>query len=67
MRFCSQIYDRSTRYRHAAAQLGKSRRNVALEHDEIKDLVIQRKADAAVASLNEHYKKTGDYSLHASD
>jgi DNA-binding GntR family transcriptional regulator len=58
--FCSDLYDRNTRYRNAAAQSSSRYRNLEAEHDRLKDLVISRQADAAVETLLEHYSQTGN-------
>jgi DNA-binding GntR family transcriptional regulator len=63
VRFCSHLYDQSTRYRNAAASIGEGRRNLAAEHAELCNLVISRDADQAVDCLIRHYRKTGELSL----
>lgn len=58
---CARLYELNIRYRVLAR--GKSRvvRNVAHEHDEIRDLTLKRDAKGAVDALVRHYMATGDF------
>lgn len=66
LEYCSDLYDRNTRYRVAAAQKKANRRDLKGEHDALKDLTISRQADAAVQALMDHYSRTGIYSIPSS-
>lgn len=59
LRFCEQLYDMNIRYRQIAGVAAYPRRNIKSEHKAILDLVLARDADAAVARLIEHYRRTG--------
>ncbi|WP_420862509.1 GntR family transcriptional regulator [Algirhabdus cladophorae] len=62
MKYCSQLYDLNIRYRYLAAKsdLYQSR-DVETEHTEILDAAVARDADAAIAALMQHYRRTGEY------
>ena len=56
--FCGQLSDHATRYRRLAMTAAFPRRDVAKEHRAIMDLALAGKADAAVAALETHYRRT---------
>jgi DNA-binding GntR family transcriptional regulator len=57
----ARLYDMNIRYRVLARQSSRRVRNVAHEHDEIRDLTLARDADGAVAALVRHYRSTGAF------
>lgn len=62
MRFCSQLYDLNIRYRYLANRaVYYSKRNIAKEHAQILDAVVDRDAERASERLMAHYRKTGDF------
>ncbi len=62
LRFCDQLYDLNIRYRYLAGKsLNYKKRNIAQEHKDILDAVIQRDPDVAAQRLIEHYTLTGDF------
>lgn len=58
LRFCREMREKGDRYRMVAAAIGPRRRRVDDEHQLIADLVIDGKADEAVATLIKHYMDT---------
>ena len=56
-----RLYDMNIRYRALARQTSRRVRNVAHEHDEIRDLTLARDAVGAVAALERHYRATGSF------
>lgn len=57
----ARLYDMNIRYRVLARQSSRRLRNVAHEHDEIRNLTLARDADGAVAALVRHYRSTGAF------
>ncbi|MBA4790797.1 MAG: GntR family transcriptional regulator [Rhizobiales bacterium] len=58
LRFRSTLFVHSERYRRLSAKAGGSMRDVAAEHGVIAQAVLSGDADAAVAALSEHYRRT---------
>jgi len=56
--FCEQLADQAYRYRQLSVQRIYPKRKETDEHAAIVNAVFKRNADAAVALLNEHYRKT---------
>jgi len=63
MGFCEQLADQAYRYRQLSVQRIYPRRNEKGEHEAIVKAVFARDADAAVALLDRHYRKTADIIL----
>ncbi len=59
--FCAQLYDLAVRYRNVARLVAYPERKVTDEHSEIVEAALARDTDRAVALLNDHYRKTGDF------
>ena len=59
LRFCDQLYDRNTRYRHLSGQSAYPKRAINDEHAALSDAVVARDSDKAVKMLIEHYAATG--------
>lgn len=62
-RFCRDLHDQAFRYRNIAVRLDRNARNVAQEHEQLKDLTLSGDAEAAVALLQRHYEKTASLSV----
>lgn len=60
-RFCGQLYDQNTRYRHLAVPVAYPERDITEEHSAICDAALARDADKAVSLLEAHYRQTGTY------
>lgn len=58
LRFCDQLYDQNTRYRHLTGPMAYPTRDIAAEHKALSDAVLDRNADLAVRLLSEHYEST---------
>jgi len=58
--FCDQLYDRAIRYRALSNVKGYPKRNIQKEHRELKEAVINKDPDRAVALLHAHYQRTAD-------
>ena len=56
---CDRLYELNIRYRFQARTQARGTRDVSIEHAELKDLVLARETDAAVAALKDHYMRTG--------
>jgi DNA-binding GntR family transcriptional regulator len=63
MGFCEQLADQAYRYRQLSVQRIYPKRNEKGEHEAIAQAVFARDADAAVALLEQHYRKTADIIL----
>lgn len=61
IQFCGRLYDLNIRYRNIAGRLAYPERPFDVEHREIRDLVVARDAEGAVAALIHHYETTGTY------
>ena len=61
IQFCNQLYDQNIRYRNIAGTAAYPERDIANEHREIFDAVIDRDADLAVDRLIVHYRSTGKF------
>jgi DNA-binding GntR family transcriptional regulator len=64
---CEKLYDLNIRYRFEARQSSRRSRTVSSEHDQIKELVLQRDAEAAVEALRRHYMRTGSFLFARAD
>jgi GntR family transcriptional regulator, carbon starvation induced regulator len=58
LKFCDQLFDQNTRYRHLSAPSAYPSRDINAEHGAICDAVLARNADVAVELLVEHYQRT---------
>jgi DNA-binding GntR family transcriptional regulator len=65
--FCDQLADQAYRYRQLSAQHAFPKRKEKNEHQAIVNAALARDADAAVALLNEHYRKTADIIVKSGD
>jgi len=61
LKFCDQLYDQNIRYRNLSRPVAAPVRDISHEHEAILNHVLDRDADAAVAGLLGHYRKTGGY------
>jgi GntR family transcriptional regulator, carbon starvation induced regulator len=61
--FCSDLYDRNTRYRNASGRASANARDIGTEHDSLKEMTLARDYEGAIAVLREHYRRTGWFSL----
>lgn len=62
LRFCDQLYSLNVRYRNLAGKSeGYSKRDVAVEHNDIFTAAVDRDADRASDLLASHYRTTGNY------
>ena len=62
LRFCDQLYDLNIRYRYLAGRTKSYRsRDVSKEHADILGAALDRNSELAVASLSQHYRKTGQF------
>lgn len=59
--FCDQLYDQNIRYRNVARPGAAPKRCIANEHDQILNYALDGDVENAVATLVDHYQKTGDY------
>lgn len=57
-KFCSQLFDQNTRYRHLAGPAAYPARDVTEEHSAICDAALARDPEKAVALLIAHYGRT---------
>lgn len=58
---CARLYELNIRYRVLARVKSRVVRNVAHEHDALKELTLKRDADGAVEALVQHYRATGAF------
>ena len=64
VQFCSEMYDRGTRYRNLARGASeRSGRDASAEHQKLAKLVLEGKSEAAVELLCSHYEATRDIVL----
>lgn len=62
LRFCEQLYDLNIRYRNLAGRSVRyEERDIHREHQEILDAAVERDITGAVASLEAHYRVTGEF------
>ncbi len=61
LKFCNQLYDQNTRYRHLSGPSAYPSRDVNAEHGAICDAVLARNADLATELLIAHYQHTSDF------
>ncbi|UOA33296.1 hypothetical protein DSM110093_03121 [Sulfitobacter sp. DSM 110093] len=61
LRFCSQLYDDSNRYRYIARLSARARIGAYEEHKKIGDSVLRRDVDASVELLVDHLRRTADF------
>jgi len=61
LKFCGQLFDQNTRYRHLTDPRAYPKRDIIAEHGEIADAVVARNADLAVKLLVSHYKSTSGF------
>lgn len=61
LNFCAQLYDLAVRYRNVARLVAYPERQITDEHAQIAEAALARNAERAVALLNDHYRKTGDF------
>lgn len=62
LKFCSQLYDLNIRYRYMAGQaMDYGTRDVAKEHADILEAVLDHDPDRASAALMLHYRSTGEF------
>ncbi|OAN90826.1 GntR family transcriptional regulator [Sulfitobacter geojensis] len=67
-RYCAQLYDLNIRYRNLAAHDDAyDERDVSAEHDAILDAAVGLDAARACASLQRHYRVTGEYLSRSMD
>jgi DNA-binding GntR family transcriptional regulator len=59
LKFCDQLYDRNTRYRHLSAPSAYPKRMINTEHADLSDAVLARDNEKAVGLLINHYNTTG--------
>lgn len=57
-KFCNQLYDQNTRYRHLAGPSAYPKRDIKAEHANISEAVLDRDAERATKLLEEHYRST---------
>jgi GntR family transcriptional regulator, carbon starvation induced regulator len=58
--FCEQLFDAADCYRHLSRQTSRRRGLVRDEHQALRDAVLARDADAAIALMNAHFTRTAD-------
>ncbi len=58
---CEKLYDLNIRYRFLSGRLSYPQRRLVDEHNRIRDLVLARKTDEAIAALQSHYRETGRF------
>ena len=58
---CDKLYELNIRYRFQARTQSSQSRNVSVERDRLKDLVLAGQTESAVAALKDHYMKTGSF------
>lgn len=58
--FCTQLHEKTLRYRNLAAVIEYRERHELEEHRAIQDAVLNRDADLAVELLNKHFRVTAD-------
>jgi DNA-binding GntR family transcriptional regulator len=58
---CGKLYELNIRYRFLSRTQARGSRNVSVEHDRLKELVLERQAEEAIAALKDHYMKTGSF------
>jgi len=63
--FCSELHQRSFRYRNLAEVVAYRDRHELEEHDELQQAVLNRDADLAVELLMKHYAITSDILLQS--
>jgi len=59
IKFCDQLYDQNTRYRHLAAPRSYPMRDINVEHDAISTAVVSRNKESSLKLLADHYQRTG--------
>ena len=59
LQICQGLHQRATRFRNLSNARGWRQRDVNREHDALMRAAIDRRADEAVALLEEHYRRTG--------
>lgn len=58
--YCTQLHEKTLRYRNLAAVVEYRERHELEEHRALQDAVLERDADLAVELLNKHFKVTAD-------
>ena len=58
--YCAQLHEQTLRYRNLGAMVAYRDRHESDEHLSIRDAVLERDADKAVALLNAHYQATAE-------
>lgn len=61
LNFCSQLYDRSDRYRRLSLTVETGKRDVSAEHRAILDAALARDAPLARSLLAHHYEATATF------
>ncbi len=61
LKFCSQLFDQNTRYRHLTGPRAYPKRNIIAEHGAIADAVVARNPDLAIELLVSHYMGTSGF------
>lgn len=61
LKFCSQLFDQNTRYRHLTGPRAYPKRDIIAEHGAIADAVVARNADLAIELLVSHYQGTSGF------
>jgi len=61
LKFCSQLFDQNTRYRHLTGPIAYPKRDIIAEHGAIADAVVARNAELATELLVAHYKGTSGF------
>ena len=59
VKFCDQLYDQNTRYRHLSAPRSYPSRDINAEHDELSNAVVSRNKEISLKLLADHYQRTG--------
>jgi DNA-binding GntR family transcriptional regulator len=62
---CTQLQDRVARFRMIANSISWPARQANLEHSDLYDAAMKRRADAAVALLEKHYRTTAMFVVEA--
>src|SRR3546814_15247031 len=60
---CEKLYDLNIRYRFKSRRKSRQTRTVSVEHDDLKDLALERRSDDADAALTSNFLKHGRFLL----
>jgi len=61
LKFCDQLYDQNTRYRHLAGPTAYPTRDVNDEHAALSEAVLKRREKDALELLRVHYQQTAHF------